>query len=92
MLFHRSITKTDGKQTSGEFVLLKPLFVVAIGAILFEIMPIDFLHFIAPGLVSYDEVFYASRNGDDFTLKRDDSMQGRLVVRQDETVMTISIN
>ena len=92
MLFRRNITKAERKKTSGEFTLLKPLFVVAIGAILFEILPIDFQHYIAPGLVSYDEVFFASQNAGATTLTQDDQMQERLVLKQDGTVMTISIN
>jgi hypothetical protein len=92
MLFRRSSSNPERKKASGEFALFKPLFVVAVGAILFELLPLDFQHFIAPGLVSCDEVFYASRSDGDFTLTREVLIQERLVLRQDETVMTISIN
>lgn len=50
----------SAKKSKGDFALFKPLFGVALAVICFELLPIDFQHYLAPSLVSYDEVFYAS--------------------------------
>jgi len=92
MLLRRTSTKPAKRKASGGFALFKPLFAVAICVILFEMLPIDFQHHLAPALVSYEEVFFASRVDDEFAMTHDDLLQDRLVARQGDTVVEISIN
>jgi hypothetical protein len=43
--------------------LFKPLIAIASLTIMFELLPIDFQYFIAPSLVSYDQVYGAAEDG-----------------------------
>ncbi len=54
------------------FVLFKPLLVVASCTILFELLPIDFQHWIAPALVSYEEVYFSQPTSEESGIASDD--------------------
>lgn len=73
------------RKTKGEFWLFKPIFGVALAAICFELLPIDFQHFLAPSLVSYDEVFYAGLSPTEYAY----TVQGRQL---NETAETDSVD
>ncbi|HSG71639.1 MAG TPA: hypothetical protein VLA12_14555 [Planctomycetaceae bacterium] len=55
-------------RTKEEFYLFKPLLLIALGVLSFELLPIDFQHAIAPQLISYDEVFEADNRRPDHSL------------------------
>ena len=47
------------------FSLFKPLMAIASAAIMFELLPMDFQNWIAPSLVTYEEVFWAANKSQD---------------------------
>ncbi|HUG18639.1 MAG TPA: hypothetical protein VMM56_06645 [Planctomycetaceae bacterium] len=53
------LREEPGSRTKEEFYLFKPLLLIALGVLFFELLPIDFQHAIAPQLVSYEDVFEA---------------------------------
>ena len=52
----------ESASQSSSFSLFKPLITVASLTIMFELLPMDFQNWIAPSLVSSDEVFWAGAN------------------------------
>lgn len=62
------LREEPGSRTKEEFHLFKPLMLIALGVLFFEMLPIDFQHAIAPQLISYDEVFEADNRRPDHSI------------------------
>lgn len=50
--------------SKASFTLFKPLIAIACLTIMFELLPVDFQHFLAPALVSDDDVYSALYDGE----------------------------
>ncbi|MBD3673956.1 MAG: hypothetical protein HUJ26_10575 [Planctomycetaceae bacterium] len=86
-------TKIRSPKSKGNFTLFKPLFGIALAAISFELLPIDFQHALAPSLVSYEEVFYAGFTPEEYAcLQRNEITNEIEYVPQDYRTMKISLN
>jgi len=92
MVPNPEFSQEKANKDRGEFALFKPLFGIAIAAILFEMLPMDFQHVIAPSLVSYEEVFFADCRTEDFAYTSDDYMNDRLILGNHSDPVEVSIN
>jgi hypothetical protein len=64
------------------FFLFKPLIATACLAIVFELLPIDFQHHIAPALVPYEDVYWASIDAETNPASSRELAEGSIVVEQ----------